>query len=145
MQTISMKNCTVCNRSLRGRQIKYCSRKCKNDFGNNRLQSYVAQQQRGRNRKLELIRLNGSRCGSCGYERNFSALEFHHRNPESKNFPLDLRSLSNRSWARILDEAQKCDLVCSNCHKEIHNPASIMKRESRAVPGISLCGCNRNL
>ena len=121
-----MRNCVICERLLCGRQSKFCSRKCKNDFGNNRLQSYKAQQNRGRNRKLELVRLNGDKCGRCGYNKNLSALEFHHRDPGSKKFQLDLRSLSNRSWAKILNEAQKCDLVCSNCHKEIHNPASLM-------------------
>ena len=135
-----MGNCVVCESSLRGRQTKYCSRKCKNDFGNNRFQSYMAQQRRGRSRKLELVRLKGNTCGRCGYGRNFSALEFHHRNPDSKKFQLDLRSLSNRSWAKILNEAQKCDLVCSNCHKEIHNPTSLMQRQkNRAMPDFSCC------
>ena len=41
---------------------------------------------------------------------------------EFKGFNLDLRALSNRTWAGILNEANKCELVCSNCHKEIHNP-----------------------
>ena len=58
----------------------------------------------------------------CGYDRNYSALEFHHRRPDSKKLQLDLRSLSNRSWNMILEEARNCDLVCSNCHHEIHNP-----------------------
>ena len=117
-----MSICIICGRMLRGRQQKYCTRKCKNDDGNNRFQSYALQQARGRKRKLDLLRLKGSRCRRCGYDRNYSALEFHHRNPDSKEFQLDLRSLSNRSWNNILGEAGKCDLVCSNCHKEIHNP-----------------------
>ena len=57
-----------------------------------------------------------------GYDRNLAALEFHHRDSRTKQFQLDLRSLSNRSWQVIAAEAAKCVLVCSNCHKEIHNP-----------------------
>ncbi len=117
-----MKKCIRCAKHLIGRQSKYCSRQCKNDDNNNRLQSYIAQQRRGRSRKLALIGLQGACCEMCGYSRNFSALEFHHTNPQTKEFQLDLRSLSNRKWARILEEAEKCILVCSNCHKEIHNP-----------------------
>ena len=64
----------------------------------------------------------GGSCISCGYDKNTSALEFHHRVPADKSFQLDLRSLSNRSWANILSEVKKCDLLCSNCHKELHNP-----------------------
>ncbi len=122
LQNKVMKECVRCSKSLSGRQSMYCSRKCKNDNNNNRFQSYVAQQRRGRSRKLALISLHGTGCELCGYAKNFSALEFHHTKPQSKEFQLDLRSLSNRKWARILEEAKKCILVCSNCHKEIHNP-----------------------
>ena len=71
---------------------------------------------------MSLVKLKGARCQKCGYDRNFAALEFHHMNAKEKAFSLDLRSLSNRSWHRIEAEAKNCILVCSNCHKEIHNP-----------------------
>ncbi len=58
----------------------------------------------------------------CGYRRNYAALEFHHVNPEQKSFQLDARHLSNTSMESILNEAKKCILLCSNCHKEVHNP-----------------------
>ena len=119
--------CIRCDRTLSGRQTKFCSRQCKNNHTNHRHQSYLAQQKRGRIRKIDLIKLKGLRCQKCGYDRNFSALEFHHRNPVSKLFQLDLRSLSNRRWSVIVEEAKKCTLVCSNCHKELHNPDCIFR------------------
>jgi len=88
------------------------------------LQSYSAQQMRGRKRKIDLVNLKGGQCARCGYRRNHAALEFHHTDPSIKAFNLDLRSLSNRAWAIIVAESGKCELVCSNCHKEIHNPDS---------------------
>ena len=115
-------NCIQCGNGLQGKQKKYCSRKCKNDFLNVNLQSYQAQQERGRRRKLKLISLKGKKCGRCGYDKNYAALEFHHENSDEKLFQLDLRSLSNRKWESILAEASKCVLLCSNCHAEIHNP-----------------------
>jgi hypothetical protein len=69
-----------------------------------------------------LVELMGGKCSLCGYGKNYSALEFHHEIPAVKQFPLDLRSLSNRGWRRIMAEARKCRLICSNCHKEIHYP-----------------------
>ena len=117
-----MLKCLNCNTVLTGRQKKFCSRHCKNITNNQRLQSYQAQQARGRKRKLELIRIMGARCEECGYRKNYSALEFHHVDPGEKAFQLDLRSLSNRSWEIILAEADKCRLLCSNCHAELHNP-----------------------
>ena len=116
------KFCSQCRKVLMGRQSKYCSRQCKNIFLNQSLQSYEAQQERGRKRKLELIKLKGNQCEICGYNNNYSALEFHHGKPLDKSFQLDLRSLSNRKWEVILNELEKCQLLCSNCHAEHHNP-----------------------
>ena len=119
--------CIVCDKLLRGRQRKYCSRKCKNHSGNLSYQSYQAQQKRGRLRKLELIRMYRGSCEKCGYDKNYAALEFHHVDSRSKFFQLDLRSLSNRKWSVIVKEAEKCILLCSNCHAELHNPACSME------------------
>lgn len=83
---------------------------------------YEVQQHRAWSRKLELIALLGGKCCRCGYDKNIAALEFHHEDPEKKEFQLDARHLSNTSMTRILEEAKKCILVCSNCHKEIHYP-----------------------
>ena len=114
--------CLNCGKGLSGRQKKYCSRDCKNQDYNQSYQSYLAQQKRGRERKLELIKLKGNKCELCGYAKNHAALEFHHKNPEEKLFQLDLRSLSNRRWELIEKEVKKCQLLCSNCHAELHNP-----------------------
>jgi len=119
--------CLSCGKELQGRQKKYCSRNCKNTFLNQQLQSYIAQQGRGRKRKLELIKLMGMKCERCGYDKNFAAMEFHHDDPTKKLFSLDLRSLSNRRWEVILEEVKKCRLLCSNCHAEEHNPECMLK------------------
>lgn len=121
-----MKKCATCHRPLRGRQRRFCSRRCKNVDTNNRHQSYAAQQRRGRGRKIELIRLKGAKCEHCGYNRNYAALEFHHSDPHKKDFQLDIRILSNRRWDVILVEAKKCLLLCSNCHAEEHNPDCVL-------------------
>jgi hypothetical protein len=110
-------NCIVCGAELRGRQTKYCSIRCKNKA----LQSYPAQQQRGLDRKLQLVRTRGGCCSRCGYNKNLAALIFHHKGSD-KAFKLDMRSLSNRTWNAVLAEAEKCVLLCRNCHAELHNP-----------------------
>ena len=117
-----MKRCLSCGAGLVGMQRKYCCRRCKNDFNNQVYQTYVAQQKRGRDRKFRLMAMKGGRCELCGYMRNSAALEFHHVDPHSKSFQLDLRSISNRKWADLEAEAEKCILLCSNCHAECHHP-----------------------
>ena len=126
-ETCSVARCIRCSRRLKGRQRRFCSRRCKNRDTNNRLQSYSAQQLRGKKRKIALVDLNGGCCSICGYSGNYAALEFHHTAPTNKVFNLDLRSLSNRAWSVVVAESEKCELVCSNCHKEIHNPGSYIK------------------
>ncbi len=125
-----MKRCLNCKTLLAGRQRKFCSRRCKNVHNNDYYQSYQAQQKRGRERKLQLIEMKGMECERCGYNKNYAALEFHHPTPGTKEFQLDLRSLSNRSWVAILLEAKGCRLLCSNCHTEEHNPQCTISRGS---------------
>ena len=114
--------CTICRRPLIGRQRKYCSRICKNRDTNHHHQSYAVQQARGLNRKLTLMAEFGSRCTRCGYDRNYAALTWHHRDRAAKRFEMDMRSLSNRSAREIRTEARKCTLLCANCHAEEHFP-----------------------
>lgn len=74
-------------------------------------------------RKKELVDLHGGCCIRCGYKKNLSVLEFHHRDPSKKSFKLDVRNLTNRKWEFIVEEANKCNLLCANCHREEHNPS----------------------
>ena len=55
----------------------------------------------------------------CGYAKCEAALTFHHREPGSKEFSMAEGGVT-RSWARIQAELDKCDLICANCHAEIH-------------------------
>jgi hypothetical protein len=72
-----------------------------------------------RRNKLKLIEAFGGKCSKCAYNRYAGSLEFHHTDPSQKDFGL---SSGGNSWSykRMFAEAQKCILVCSNCHKEIH-------------------------
>ena len=122
-----MVHCLICSSPLRGRQTMFCGRRCKNLNTNYHHQSYERQRERGRARKLTLIHQLGGHCERCGYQRNHGALEFHHRDPSQKKFQLDMRSLANLSWDQILVESSKCQLLCSNCHAELHNPLATLE------------------
>jgi transposase len=60
----------------------------------------------------------GGRCQLCGYDRYMGALEFHHVDPATKLFSLALGGVT-RSIASARAEAQKCALLCANCHAEV--------------------------
>ena len=66
------------------------------------------------------VKYLGGKCAFCGYERDITALDFHHKEPDKKEFGLSARGLT-RSWDKIRQELDKCLLVCTNCHREIHS------------------------
>ncbi len=55
---------------------------------------------------------------SCGYNKCLSALEFHHIDPLKKDF--NISQFRTTSFESIKKELDKCDLLCANCHREIH-------------------------
>ncbi len=74
--------------------------------------------QRRRDVKAILVREAGGKCQRCGYDRWLGALQFHHLDPVQKEFNLALRGVA-RSLDRARAEAQKCALLCANCHAEV--------------------------
>lgn len=118
-------NCD-CGTPLTGKQTKYCSRKCHAKSTNYKFQNYECQKERALKRKKWLVQKAGGACLECGYKKNLAALEFHHINKEEKEFQIDSRRLSNATLDKILKEFDKCKLLCSNCHREIHHPDSNM-------------------
>ena len=70
--------------------------------------------------KQELVDKAGGKCQKCGYSRCIDALIFHHRDPLTKSFGLALNNLWSHSREKILEEYDKCDLYCQNCHIEHH-------------------------
>lgn len=75
-----------------------------------------------RRRKLKqfCIDYKGGSCSICGYSKCNSALEFHHLNPNEKDFSIS-KDIHTKSENDLKTELDKCILVCRNCHAEIHN------------------------
>jgi hypothetical protein len=74
---------------------------------------------RQRTLKLECVKYKGGKCEICGYDKCVYALEFHHSNPEKKEFNIS-RIKSTIFSIRIKTELDKCTMLCSNCHREEH-------------------------
>lgn len=69
--------------------------------------------------KEKLVEYKGGKCEICGYDKCINALDFHHLNPEEKEFALNTANY-NKSFDLLKKEVDKCILVCANCHREIH-------------------------
>jgi hypothetical protein len=66
--------------------------------------------------KSRAVKHKGGACCICGYDKSLDALQFHHTDKNQKDFALSRAY----SWEVIVQELEKCILVCSNCHHEIH-------------------------
>lgn len=88
--------------------------------------NYENQKLRGLKRKYEAVLARGGKCERCGYDKNIAALDFHHTNPDEKEFQIDMRHFSNHSLEKLQAELDKCILLCANCHREEHNSNLIM-------------------
>lgn len=82
--------------------------KCKIKKNNDKIKGY----------RKAAVDYKGGQCSVCSYSRCLAALEFHHlvageKDPKWKT----LRRCNLDTMKRELD---KCVLVCSNCHREIH-------------------------
>lgn len=60
------------------------------------------------------------KCQRCGYDKHVGTLHFHHRNPDNKLFGLSNCISCHKSWEKIKEEIDKCELICPNCHAIEH-------------------------
>jgi transposase len=81
-----------------------------------------------RRKKRRLIEAAGGRCQLCGYKGYDGALHFHHLDPNTKQFALSRKGIT-RSLAEALAEAEKCILLCANCHAEIEGGVASLPNE----------------
>lgn len=140
-----MFKCAVCQKEVtenEAKRKKYCSDECKKKNGINK------QRNRGWLVKAKLVGIYGGKCIKCGYNKNYAALEFHHRDPKDKKMGLDVRRCSAFPWKTLINEANKCDLICSNCHAETHHPYCYVNKGDedlykKRIPlkVIRLCNC----
>jgi hypothetical protein len=69
-------------------------------------------------RRNTLKQKYGGKCMRCGND-DISILHFHHINPETKLFNLS-GSYHSINYKMIEEEADKCELICPNCHAKEH-------------------------
>lgn len=114
-------SCRVCGKLIAGNK-NFCSNDCREIiYTKNRLErakksgSYVISWRQ--RTKLRAIAYKGGCCQICGYDKSVRALQFHHLNSGEKDFNI---SKVTKSWQTVKSELDKCILLCSNCHAEVH-------------------------
>jgi len=59
------------------------------------------------------------KCNRCGFD-DYRALQFHHERDKEHNIANMLRD--GYSLNNIQKEAEKCEVLCANCHQIHHSP-----------------------
>lgn len=103
------------------KEIKKCMLLCKNchseEHNSNDITSTC------NNLKVKFLEFKGvDRCQKCGYKgKNYSSLDFHHRDKESKSFCIgSAYAFISSKRGQIEEELKKCDVLCRNCHAIEH-------------------------
>ena len=94
--------------------------------------------ERARERKLILIAEMGGRCTDCGWAGHPVTLEFDHVRGEKKHNVAAL--LLAAPMARVREEADKCELVCANCHAIRTYVRREERRSARLADGLDAAG-----
>jgi 5-methylcytosine-specific restriction endonuclease McrA len=77
--------------------------------------------------KEKAIEYKGGACQECGYNKSTRALEFHHLDPNKKDFGISASGYT-RSWEKVKEELNKCVMLCANCHAEKHEEIENVKK-----------------
>jgi len=110
------------NSSSSRKSSSYC-KPCQKEFAKEHYRKnrprYIARNANRRKREYERLTrllaeyLSQHPCVDCG-EANILVLDFDHLRDKSFDISRGIRSLS---WERILEEIEKCEVVCGNCHR----------------------------
>lgn len=87
--------------------------------------------------KQVLVEEAGGCCAICGYERYVGGLAFHHLDPATKVTGLAQKGTA-LSIERLREEAQKCVLLCHNCHAEVEAGSAELPIHLASAPADAL-------
>lgn len=126
-----MKICGKCNveKELsefhkKGKSYQYMCKECRKiyirkHYENNK-DNYLKSSKNSREKAFKWYRDYKSTlfCKICG-EDHPACLDFHHRNPNEKEFVIS-SSVNALKREKFLEEIAKCDVLCANCHRKLH-------------------------
>ncbi|MGG2357294.1 hypothetical protein ACE4Z2_24950, partial [Salmonella enterica] len=58
-------------------------------------------------------------CEKCGFDHP-GALQFHHLDQDDKECEVSVLIIRKVSVQRIMQEIEKCQVLCANCHSILH-------------------------
>jgi hypothetical protein len=121
-----MKECTKCKKekttddfNKRGSSLQSVCKECNKDYlkehYNKNKNYYKNKASVFREKAKEKVRqLKNQPCLDCGVSYPYYVMDFDHL--ENKEFNIST-AINNMSYEKVLAEIQKCEIICSNCHR----------------------------
>ena len=92
----------------------------------------TANKEKTRKEVREAIRKIKARpCMDCGVSYPYYVMDFDHRDARQKSWSIGAKVGGGITLSKILKEIEKCDVVCSNCHRE----RTHVRKSSHSVNG----------
>lgn len=125
------KVCSKCKNDLpieqfsikKGKPQSYC-KSCHSEYRKNHYeqnkQKYIDKASNYRKEFWEWFRnlKKDLSCIKCGEDRHW-VLDFHHRDSSLKDNEVS-KLINSVSKSKVLQEIEKCDVLCANCHRDLH-------------------------
>jgi hypothetical protein len=116
-----MKICIKCNVNPKRSTGSYC-KSCHNEYQKAAYKKNpYSTRKYGKKRSLEIRELvqnaKNKPCQDCGKEYPYYVMDLDHVRGD-KRFNLSIAASKMRSLKSVQEEIDKCDVVCSNCHRE---------------------------
>jgi hypothetical protein len=90
-------------------------------YYNNKAKVVVSVTARRQHRRDVIARIKATaKCMRCP-ESDPACLDFHHRDGSAKDVAVSVALARGWSVKRILQEIEKCDILCANCHRKLHS------------------------
>jgi predicted HNH restriction endonuclease len=104
----------------RSYKCKECTSKYNKLHYKNNSESYKKRSHINKTKERDKIKKikEGLRCSVCGEDRWWT-LDFHHLDNSKKEFNIS-DGLGIASLKKVKKELEKCIVLCSNCHRDLH-------------------------
>lgn len=84
----------------------------------NNKEQYIKRRDESRIKFREHLKLIKAKpCMDCGVSYPSYVMDLDHRDPKKKSGNIN-QLIEANNWTAFLQEIDKCDIVCSNCHRE---------------------------
>lgn len=119
-------------------------------YKRNKKQRYAAQVERRHKLQAMVNKIKDRPCMDCLNRFPYMCMEFDHREPALKRLSISTMVAQSYAKEEVLNEINKCDLVCSNCHairtwRQVHEGLYIGRnfdvpvRSRLGIPSPRLC------